>query len=201
MESTRKNALFVSLAVLLLVALAFISFNVDKSSLSGAAVKKVIILKDDPIVCIKAPCSTEETVTCLFVGSTKKQTCSSSKGSCSGVKRCSIKVIGKMNEKLTWENTCRKDVAYTIFDRKDERVEFKCGISTLPAKCIDSDKGRKYSAKGTASDELGNAQTDYCYIANTGADALVEYYCNSNGKIDFDDRVFCTCLDGACVIK
>ena len=59
MESNRKNALFVSLAVLLLVAMAFISFNVDKSSLSGAAVKKVIILKDDPRMCINPPISTE----------------------------------------------------------------------------------------------------------------------------------------------
>jgi len=111
--------------------------------------------------------SYSETVTCLFAGSVTTQQCTSSKGSCSGIKSCSVLVTGTSGEKVDWKSTCG-GAATTIIDGKSESITFKC--PTVPASewvtCLfkgSSTYQECYSSKGSCKGLLG------CTVYVTGS--------------------------------
>ncbi len=65
--------------------------------------------------------------------------------------------------------------------------------------CTDSDKGKVYNEKGTASDGT-NAETDVCRTSGK----LVEYYCDDNDAVQ-EEEVSCAsgevCYAGACITE
>src|SRR3989344_1515019 len=73
----------------------------------------------------EAPDVVVEQVKCIFKGSTTKQSCYSSKGSCEGVDTCGVEVRGVMGEQVTWKSSCG-DYAYTKMDGQSEYAEFSC---------------------------------------------------------------------------
>lgn len=60
--------------------------------------------------------------------------------------------------------------------------------------CFDSDSGKNYFVEGTTSRGL-SSNTDFC-----NSDTIVEYFCDSEGKIDAKQYV-CSfgCVNGACI--
>jgi hypothetical protein len=67
--------------------------------------------------------------------------------------------------------------------------------------CTDTDGGKNYVLKGTATGIDGNIQTDYCRKDNTYQ--LVEFWCNTNYQTLNNEIYYCPygCVDGACIEK
>lgn len=78
---------------------------------------------------IQVSCGTtpvSESMTCVFQGATGMQTCSSYKGSCSGVGSCVVTVSGTLYEKVDWKATCGTSLYTQILDGMPEKATFSC---------------------------------------------------------------------------
>lgn len=68
--------------------------------------------------------------------------------------------------------------------------------STRALTCTDTDQGKNYATKGTATDSSGTTVSDYC----SGSRTLYESYCNQNGYASYES-VDCDkgCSGGVCL--
>jgi len=84
---------------------------------------------------------------------------------------------------------------------------FNTASCTTSTSCVDSDGGVDYYAKGTTSgpDWLGNpykVYSDECLAGSTNPETLLEYYCDSSGKVTVQYSGcpgLGKCVNGACV--
>jgi len=100
--------------------------TVSWKSTCGGSATTIVDGKNETIA---FPCggpAVSETVTCLFQGSNTYHTCTSSKGSCTGLLGCTLVVSGAAGEVVNWKSTCGGYVS-TIVDGKDEQALFYCG--------------------------------------------------------------------------
>ena len=67
----------------------------------------------------------KETVTCVFSGSTVKESCQSECGRCEGVGSCTKVNVSYPQNKLTWTSSCGGKHS-TVVDGKDEDAVFQC---------------------------------------------------------------------------
>lgn len=133
----------------------------DDQNRDGAATNNAPIERTDgPLTKVTPPPppSVTERVTCIFKGSTKTQSCSSIKGTCSGVKTCTAVVTAPQGKPLTWTSTCG-GMATSTTDGQNESVSFVCPPTPPPAgnlTCVfmESTSGQK------------------CYTATSGGDPL-----------------------------
>lgn len=70
----------------------------------------------------------KETVTCVFKGSTVKESCQSERGRCEGVGSCTHAVVSYPKHQLTWTSSCGGKHSTTV-EGKDETITFDCATT------------------------------------------------------------------------
>ncbi len=140
-------------------------------------------------------------VTCLFVGSSTQQSCSSIKGSCKGTTSCTVTVKANTGAVLDWSSSCGGRRALTV-DGKDDQASFSCGSATAAetVTCVFKGSNAQHSCfaanlpgytgcKGTGSCQLkvsgktGQGVTwkstcgGYAYTVIDGKDENAEFSC------------------------
>ncbi len=75
----------------------------------------------------KCPTLIKEQYTCVFDGSTKEESCSSTDhdASCTGIGSCTETISGNEGDYVTWKSTCG-GYQYTTLDGYDETIYFNC---------------------------------------------------------------------------
>jgi hypothetical protein len=94
----------------------------------------------------------KERVTCNFIGSGEKQTCSTDRADCSGMTGCTATVTGKNGETLVWKSSCG-GYASTTLDGTDETVKFDCpqiAKETIKCNFVGGDHGKENTCSSPA---------------------------------------------------
>lgn len=122
-------------------------------------------------------------------------------------------VTGKRSadeQAMLWNNYCNADANAIVYFYcgadsfvKNSSIACRYGCQNgaciaTPPTCTDSDNGRDFNTKGTASNSLGETGTDYC----SGDHTLVEYYCSEdgNGRVkQMSKSCLLGCQNGVCV--
>jgi hypothetical protein len=114
-----------------------------------------LCLPCDPKV-MSAKCGgVAEDVTCVFDGSPLEQKCSSTKGSCSGFGSCTVSIVGKAGEVVSWTASCASAAVQTTIDGQSKKALFKCaaaGPVQESVKCVFSGASATTAAQECYSD-------------------------------------------------
>jgi hypothetical protein len=77
-----------------------------------------------------------ESMTCVFLGMSTVQTCSSSKGSCTGLGSCTVTVYGLLYEEVTWKASCTPSIYIQTLDGMPEKNTFCTGGVSETVTCL-----------------------------------------------------------------